>query len=198
MGFILKGEPSGESVQKALPKAGARPARLVKVIDLGIHKREFKGEPKQPCQQIVLEFDLVSDLHTFNEELGPQPIRVNTGYFFPLNVVFGPDGVPHEKSKLREYIRALDPTNECDYDLSKMLLRPCILNIELNAKEGKTYANIESAGPIPEIDGFTVADTNSVPYIFDLDNFTDEEWEELPDFIKEIVRDAENSPFKSE
>ena len=184
MGFVMKGTPSADNgAPKALPKAGARPARLVKVIDLGIHPREYKGEPKPSCQRIVLEFDLVSDMHVYNEQLGPQPIRVNTGYFYPLTVTFGPDGLPHEKSKLREYIRALDPTNECDYDLTKMLLRPCILNISLNKKEDKTYANIDSAGPIPEIDGFNVAETNSPPVVFDLDSHAPEEWEELPDSI---------------
>jgi len=192
MAMTMKGKPSGETFEKALPKAGARPARLVKVIDLGIHKREYKGEAKEPCRMLVLEFDLVSDLHTYNEELGSQPIRINTGYFFPLTVVFGADGTPHEKSKLRQYIRALDPTNECDYDLTRMLLRPCILNIELNKKDDKTYANIESAGPVPEIEGFKVAETDAIPYFFDLDDYTEKEWEELPDFIKEIIQKAEN------
>ena len=192
MGMQMKGEPSVGDFERPLPKAGARPARLVKIIDLGVHKRTFKGEEKEPARQLVLEFDLVSDLHVYNEELGPQPIRVSSGYHFPLSVVFGADGVPHEKSKLREYIRALDPTNECDYNLADMMLRPCILNIELNTKDDKTYVNIESAGPIPEIDGFTVAETQAEPYIFDLDDYTDEEWDKLPDFIKDKIRESES------
>jgi hypothetical protein len=168
----------------------------MKIIDLGVHEREFKGEKKEPARQIVLEFDLVNDLFTYDEERGPQPIRVNSGYYYPLSVVFGQDGVPHEKSKLREYIRALDPTNECDYDLVAMLTRPCILNIEIVEKEGKKYANIDSAGPVPEIDGFEVKESDNAPYFFDLEDYTDKEWEALPDFIKEKCREAIN--FKGE
>lgn len=197
MSLTMKGknQPSTSGEQKPLPKKGARTARLVKVIDLGVHDREpFKGKAKDPCQQVVLEFDLVDDLHTFDEEKGPQPIRINTGYNYPLNVVYGQDGTPHEKSTLREFIRALDPTNEHDYDLTKMLLAPCILNIVHNHNEerGLTYANIDSAGPVPEIEGFTVTATDAEPFVFDFDTFTPDDYEILPEFIQDIVKAANN------
>lgn len=185
-----KNNGGDKNTVRVLPKAGARMARLVQVIDLGFHAREYKGESKPPCQCVFLNFDLVDDLHTFDEKIGPQPLRINTGTFFPLTVTYGNDGAPHEKSKLRRYLDSLDPSTAKDYNMAAMVLDPCILTVKHSKKDDNTYANIADVGPVPDIPGLKVSETQSEPLIFDLEDPDPKVFESLPDFLKDKIKSS--------
>jgi hypothetical protein len=193
MGLKVKGKVSkGEKkkFERPLPKEGARPARLVKIIDLGVHRRIFKGEEKKPVQMLGFEYDLVDDTFVFDEAKGPQPIRINTGYKYPLTVVLGQDGMPHEKTNLAKHLSALDPANKAKGDLSKLIGAPCIITVQYNKTGETTYANIADIGPVPDIEGFSITESPSELFIFDYDNPTKETWCALPEFIQEKIKES--------
>lgn len=174
-----------------LPKEGARPARLMSIVDVGIQNQQpYKGKVKRPCQQVILGFDLVDDLDDDGNS-----VRLTTGYF-PLNVVtdFKTKQL-HEKSKLYAIVKALDPTGKkFKDDFSNLINEACIINVKLVERDGKTYANFDGVGPVPDIEGFKVAETTGVSYIFDMDSPTLETWTALQDRLKAKVREAINYP----
>lgn len=172
-----------------LPKEGARPARLMSIIDLGIqHQEPYQGKVKKPCQQIILGFDLVDDLDDDGNT-----VRLSTGYF-PLNVSIDfKTKKLHEKSKLFGIIKALDPLDEkFNDDFENLLGEPCIVNVKLVKRDDKTYANFDGAGPM--IEGLEVSESTSEPFVFDMDNPTLDSWTTLIDRLKVKVREAVNYP----
>lgn len=179
-----------------LPKEGARPARLMSIVDLGVqHQDPYQGKPKKPCQQVILGFDLVDDL----DDDGV-PVRVTTG-FYPLNVTVDfKTKTLHEKSKLYGIVKALDPTGKVfNMDFNNLLGLPCLVNVKLNTRVGndgkeRTYANFDGANPVPSIEGFTIKESPSDPYVFDMDEPNIEVWTALLDRLKVKVREAVNYP----
>ena len=190
MALKLSGKSSGGSSSvKHLPKEGARPARLISVYDLGVHKCSYKGEAKPDAQLVVLEYDLVDDLADFGGD-DLQPIRINTGWYFPLKVSYDKKGGLNDKSNLYKHTSALDPTNSWDGDLSALVNNPCIITVKLNTKGDNTYANIGGISPIPDMEGFSIKETPNTPYIFDYDTHTKEEWDALPEFMQNKIAEA--------
>jgi len=177
--------------QQPLPKEGVRPARLVSVIDLGIQEREpWKGKEKPPIQQIRLEFDLVDDLHIFDEDKGEQPFRRSP---WDLNVSIDSEtGEPWKNSNLYDWWKALDPTNKFDLDFTKMLGQAIFLTVTYDDSDGITYANISNPSPVPDMPGFEVAKTPNALFYFDMDEGDLEKFNILPDFIKDKMRAAIN------
>jgi hypothetical protein len=174
-----------------LPKEGARPARLMSIVDVGIQiQNPYQGKVKKPCQQVILGFDLVDD---FDDD--GNCVRLTTGYF-PLNVTTDwKTKTLHEKSKLYAIVKALDPTgSKFNDDFSNLINEPCIINVKLVTRDDKTYANFDGAGPVPDIAGFEVGEASGDPYIFDMDNPTLESWTALQERLKIKVREAVNYP----
>jgi len=184
----------GQRAEYVLPKEGARPARLMTIIDLGVQKRDpYKGEKKKPAPQVILGFDLVDDLDSEGK-----PVRITTGYF-PLNVTVDYKTKHlHEKSKLFSIVKALDPSNKkFKGDLSNLIGLPCIVNVKLvkrttNDGDPVTYANFDGCGPVPDIEGFKVSKSKNDPYVFDFDNPSAEAWLMLQERLKVKVREAVN------
>jgi hypothetical protein len=183
----------GSEANYVLPKEGARPARLMTVIDLGVQKQEpYQGKKKKPAQQVILGFDLVDDLDDDGK-----PVRLTTGWY-PLNVtVDWKTKHLHEKSKLFAIVKALDPNNKkFKGDLNNLVGLPCIVNVKLVKKdikgEERTYANFDGCGPVPDIEGFKVNKSKNDPYVFDFDSPTADSWLALQDRLKVKVRESIN------
>lgn len=196
MALVLKGKPSSSSSGNAqpLPKVGARPARLSKVYDIGWHKCEYDGQPKPDAQMVVLEYDLVDDLYDFGDGV-MRPITISSGWFFPLKVSYDKTGRKlNDKSNLYKHTTALDPSDSWGGNLKNLLLKPCIITTTLNTSGDKTYANIAKNGvsPVPDMDGFVIKDTPNPGYAFDIDDYTQEEWDALPEFIQNKIKEAIN------
>lgn len=179
-----------------LPKEGARPARLMSIVDLGIqHQDPYQGKTKKPCQQIILGFDLVDD-----KDDDGNSIRITTGHW-PWNVTVDyKTKTLHEKSKLYPVVKSLDPSgNKFNDNFENLINEPCIINVKFNTRVGndgkeKTYANYDGCGPVPDIEGFTINESTNEPYIFDMDNPNIEVWTALVDRLKVKVRESVNYP----
>ena len=179
-----------------LPKDGARPARLMSIVDVGVQMQDpYQGKVKKPCQQVILGWDLVDDMDDDGK-----PVRITSGYF-PLNVsVDFKTKTLHDKSKLAGIVKALDPTGKVfNMDFNNLIGLPCIITVKLTTRVGndgqeRTYANFNGCSPVPEMEGFTIAETTSDPYIFDMDEPNLEVWTALQDRLKVKVREAINYP----
>ncbi len=173
------------------PNAGSQIARLVEIYDLGEHTREFKGEELPNRDMIVLVYSLMGDL----KEDGTEK-KISTGFTFPLVVSFDWEtGELHPKSKLYKHVNALLQGAVFDGDIVGLLGEAATLTIvEKTSKQdsSKKFSVISDVGAVPNIEGFKVPDTTSELISFDTSTATQSEFEELPDFIKDKIKEAVN------
>ncbi len=167
MGLIAQKE-SKPKVQRDLAKKGPRPAILTGLIDVGIHVREYQGEKKKPCREVIPIFTLMQDLYT--DEEGDKHNMVMAP-FFPIKLMEGAT-----RGNYFDFIEAVDPDNSTLIDdernLAELLGRKCMVMVKhteaSDNKDGVVYANycgvqqIAEDYPVAEYTGeFTVFDTSA-------------------------------------
>ena len=142
--------------------AGVHKARCIKVIDLGTHEIEYKGE-LQLKHKIMIMFELPETVMEHGQNAG-KPFAISL--FTTLSL--------HKQSRLRPLLvgwRGKDFTEDeaGNFDMLKLLDVPAYLNVIHTEDEGKTYANIASIMPLkksncPErfngLVGFSLSDYN--------------------------------------
>jgi len=102
----------GGSKQEALP-AASYPARLVQVIDLGVHIEHFKGEAKDPRDQMQLVWEM-TDEFLLDEEGNEVEDKPRWQYQdFPLY------GLGADLAKSTKTYLAIDPKNICQHCVFK-------------------------------------------------------------------------------
>ena len=71
-----------------------------------------------------------------------------------------------------------------EFDTDELLLRPCMVTVKLS--ENGQYANIDNIVQYPE--GLPVPTTSTVPYTFDMNNWDDAVFAELPEWIQDKIK----------
>ena len=137
--------PKPKSDFKTL-EAGNHFAICVGLIDLGTHKKEFKGVVKYN-REIRLCFETVTAKAIFNEEKGEQPFYLTKDFSLSM----------YPQSSLRLFLESwrskkFEEKDLDDYDLKGVLGKTCLLNTVINSnKDGsREYSNIVSATPVPK------------------------------------------------
>ena len=134
--LVIDSTASGTG-ERAQPKTGLQQAILVTIADIGTQPNEMYG----PKRQVVLTWELPNQVHTFDEEKGPEPLHTTNTFTLSL----------HEKSGLRKAVRGMlgeDITGE--FDLMSLLGKNCMVNLVEVVKGDKTYVNIDSISPLME------------------------------------------------
>lgn len=145
---------NGDGFPKAPP--GNHPARLVAIIDMGTQENNYNGQVTK-SRKAYFCWELVSEPiegHGRNHVLG-------TDLTISLN----------EKAKLRQWIESrvgkqMPEGNE--YDISKELGQPCLLNVT----EKNGYPKIVGMGSVPK--GMTVADPKCELLLWSLEDVPDD------------------------
>lgn len=175
MAFSFNEAPKAGSNRK-IPPAGTHAARLVQLIDLGIQDRPaFQGEEKKPCHQLHLTFELVDEKDEFNGELKPFWVSRTVNYS------------DHEKSALMKYRSAIDPSAK---DVTDLMDKPCMVEVAHKEWKGKTFANITNVTPAPK--KLTVDSLSSPVRVIDFSDGDIDAFNELPDFLKNMMTKAHN------
>jgi len=184
-----KGTKSKGSSEYEAAKPGSQVARLVSVYDLGVHEREYKGEKQPDKQMVVLVYALMNDLKKDESEK-----TISTGFTYPLVVSFDWEtGQLHEKSKLYKHVGAMLQGGAFNGDLVALLGSPVTLTIvEKKSKKGDLFSVISDVGAVPDIPGFSVPMTKMDLISFDTDTATLEEFEGLPSYISDKIKEAVN------
>jgi hypothetical protein len=126
--------------------AGNHVAICNAVIDLGMQP----GSPMypDPKRQVYLRFELPTERTEYKKdgETIEGPMSIGTSMTASMN----------EKATLRKLIESWfgkkfpNDDTAADFDVQKLLGRKCLLNVAHKDKNGKTYANIVTATPIPK------------------------------------------------
>lgn len=175
---MLKLQKSSSGKAFPLPKTGSRMARLVRLIDLGVQKREYKGEIKTPVRQACFIFELPNDLMEMNDKQVPMLLWVNN-----VSLLAG-----QEKAKITSIVNALSPDKFID-DVGQLIGKTCMINIVLkDKKNGGKRAEASAFSPMPDIPGLVVPEQVVTSFVFETENPTTEAWKQVPDWMKEVIR----------
>lgn len=140
-----------------LPPAGTFAARCCHVIDLGTQTAEYQGERKA-VHKITLAWQIDGEAR----EDGT-PFIVARRFTASL----------HEKAALRAFLegwrgRAFTPEELNGFSLAKLLNAPCLINIVHATRDGKTFAEVKGASPLPK--GMPAPAPAADPILFDIDD----------------------------
>lgn len=176
---------SNTTTKRELIPAGNYVARCYQMIHIGTVMENFMGEGKL-LNKVRIGWELPTELHVFNEEKGEQPRVISKEYTLSLN----------EKANLRKILASWRGKDFTDaeakaFDITVLVSKPCMLNII--HKHGvqdptKIYEEIGSISPLPK--GFTCPAQINLSFILDYDNFNEDMYNSLPDFIKDKMKNS--------
>jgi len=176
----------GEGFERELIPAGNYVARCYKMIEIGTIPTEYLGETKM-LHKVRIGWELPTELKVFNPEKGEQPCVIDKEYTLSLG----------EKANLRKDLKSwrgkdFTPQEAEAFDITKLLGVPCMLNIiHIQGKKDatKTYQSIGSVSPMPK--GLECPAQINPTFTFEFDNFNQEKFDSLPDFIKDTIKTSE-------
>jgi len=179
-----------QEFEKELIPAGNYVARCYKMIEIGTVPNDFQGVEKM-THKVRIGWELPTELKIFNPEKGEQPQSIDKEYTLSLS----------EKGNLRRDLKSwrgkdFTPQEADNFDITKLLGVPCMLNIiHVQGKKDntKTYQSIGSISPLPK--GFVCQEQINQNYVFDFENYTEEKFNALPEWLREQI--ATSNEYKA-
>lgn len=168
--------------------AGAHVTRLYQIVHVGTVPSTYKGEARM-TDQIRLTFELCelcNEKKEFREGEGEKPLSISTRF---ETYSMG------KKANLRRLIDGMSGIRMHDdeaynFDLDKLLGMECLLTVVHNeGSDGNIYANIQGASPLPK--GMTAPELFNKPRFIDVNEITEEELAELPQFLQDKMKSSE-------
>lgn len=183
MSLKLSNQKKGSGgVAQPIIDIGTYPARLVRVIDLGLQARQpYKGQEKPPAYMADLTYELLDVFMVgadgVEDESKPRWISEAITIHHPSADL----AISTKRAK------ALDPEDDHGFDLAAMVGSPCMITIVHKESKGKTYANIGNVTPMRAKDAAKAPELKNTPIVFDLDKPDMEVFNAFPDWIKEKI-----------
>lgn len=172
----------GEDIEPI--EEGSYPARIYQIIHIGTIAG-FQGTMQNKAR---ITFELPTELKVFNEEKGEQPRVISQDYTLSF----------HEKATLTKVINACDPKALKidddgfieEFDIEQLMGKTCLVNIiHKKGKEDKIYANVSSCMALPK--GMICPPAINEPSVLNYDNWNEELFEKLPDFLKDKIKSSD-------
>ena len=155
---------------------GTKMGICIGVVDIGTQPITFNGKTNYKDQLlIVIEFP-------------SEKIEID-GEMKPRQLSRAMSRTTSDRGTFKQMISAWFAKNFTEddlleFDTDEMLLRPCMVTVKLS--ENGQYANIDNIVQYP--DGLPAPTTTTVPYTFDMDNWSDETFAKLPEWIQDKIK----------
>lgn len=162
--------------ERELIPAGTHAARCVRVIEIG---KQYSKLYDNESNKVIIVLSLPHVLVTVGGEEKQAFISNPFGITISNN----------DRSSMKQYTRALDPKGEAK-SLGDFLNQVCQVLVTHRQKDDKTYARLDSIAPI--LPGFPVPELDTEPLWFRWQAPDPEVWKKLPDFQKELIKEATN------
>lgn len=159
-------------------------ARCYQMIEIGTVTEEYMGEPKT-SKKVRIGWEFPTETRVFKEENGEQPYVLSKEFTLSM----------HEKSNLRKVLgswrgKPFTDQEAHSYDITQLLGKTCMIQVvHKTAKNGETYANIDTISTVPK--GMTVPKAFNPIFVLSYDDFSIEKFNSLPDFIKNKMKESE-------
>jgi len=159
---------------------------LVGLYHLGPQEHSYKGESKMR-DEVRVVFELIDTKAKFGDSEEEKPFLVAKSGAYSMN----------EKSFLRKVVEACLGKKMRDDEAERFTLeevagKACLVEVGHYDSGGIIRAGINNVSALPR--GMKVSERVNPVTVFDVTNYTDEQFEALPDWMKEKVQ---KSGFKS-
>jgi hypothetical protein len=179
MGIIAKNNGGGERI---LAPAGTHLARCYKMVHLGTIEDSYNGESRW-VNKVLIEWELPNEKRVFDQAKGEQPISISKEFALSM----------HPKSTLRAFLtswrgKGFTEEEANAFDVTKLVGAACQLSIIHEPRQkypGEFYAKISSVSSLMK--GVKAPDQVNSSFIFELDPFKVEIFNQLPDYFKSKV-----------
>lgn len=165
-------------------EAGAYPARLVQVIDLGVQPQEFAGEKKAPKREIMVTYEFTDE---FMPDVDGNPDEEKPRWLserFPLN------NLDSDLAKSTKRYYALDPNEEFEGDWTQLVGLPVLVTVTKKSRDDGDRNYIGgTAAPRPK-DAAKYPSLVNEPRVFLIDEPDLEVFEQLPEWIRDLITDS--------
>lgn len=166
--MALKAPQGSNQERKYSPQAnleaGTYPARVVQIIDFGLQpQKPYMGKDKPPAQEIGITYELLDEFMKDEDgkDIEDKPRWVSET--FPFHPLFA------ENAKSTKRIKALDPNDEWEGDITKMLTMPLNVTIVNNVVGDKVYDNVALTSAMRPKDAEKAEKLKNEAKFFDLD-----------------------------
>lgn len=187
---------AGSSEAREFERApeGTHIAVCYSIVDLGIHKTGFTDDHgnEKEAHKIRIAWELHGDGCVMTE-------GQNAGLPFSASKMY--TASLHEKAILRQDLeswrgRAFTDKQLQGFKLNDLLGKPCFITLVHVTKtvEGKerTYVNVKGVMALPK--GTSVPELVNAPLLFDLDNYTEQEANGLPEWLRNKINFGDSLP----
>ena len=162
--------------------AGTYAAVCYMLVDLGIQETEYKGTKKK-SQKCQIGWEIPELTIQIDGEDAPRVISKR--YTVSLN----------DRAALRQDLaawRGRDFTDEelAGFDLRNIVGAPCLIQINHQDVNGKTYANIQSIMAMPR--GMEKPALTGKKIIYDIDEDPTSAADLLPEWLKKVVKESDS------
>jgi len=145
-------------------EAGTYPGRVVQLIDFGLQpQKPFMGKDKPPANELGVTYELLDEFmkDEAGKDIEDKPRWVSES--FPVHPLFA------ENAKSTKRFKALDPNDEWEGDITKMLTMPLNVTIVNNVVGDKVYDNVALTSAMRPKDAEKAPPLKNEPKFFDLD-----------------------------
>jgi hypothetical protein len=171
----------------ALP-AGSYPARIVQVIDLGLQaQRDYNGQAKPPINSLSITYELVDEflLDEDGNDMEDKPRW--------MSETFGLFALTSDMATSTKRMVALDTDGEADGDWTKMVGKPCTINVVENpsSKPGDDtiYNNVKGATAMRPKDVAKLPELVNKPKLFEMSDDPDLDiFLSLSNYLQDLVK----------
>lgn len=173
--------PAKASADFAVVPAGNHVAICNAVIDLGLQPGSRMYPDPKP--QVYIRFELPQERVEYVKDGQQIEGPMSVGRTFTASM--------SEKANLRKFVESwrgakFTDAQAGDFDFRKLIGQRCLLNVTHTEKEGKVYANISTATPLPK--GMQSAEAQHNPSLFyDLSAPDQRAFAQLPQWLQEKI-----------
>lgn len=188
--------PRAPSKRKPAPvlDAGSYPARLVRIMTLGVQPQApFKGEPKPPQWEISFTYELLDEF-MIDDETG-EILEDKPRWISETVPLYNLD-TDRAISTKRYY--SLDPTGQYDGDWASLLEIPCVLTLVVDKWKDKQTGEDRARNNISNVSLMRPKEAAKAPElvnpatIFDFDEPNMDVWGKLPGWLQDKIKGAVN------
>lgn len=162
--------------ERELIPSGTHAARCARVIEIG---KQYSKQFDNESNKVIIVLSLPHVLVDVNGE-EKQAFISN-----PFGITISNS----DRSSMKQYTRALDPKGEAK-SLGDFLGKECQVLVSHRKKDDKTYSRLDSVAAI--LPGFPVPELDTEPMWFRWQAPDPEVWKKLPDFQKQLIKEATN------
>ena len=168
--------------------AGNYPAICCMMVDLGSVPKAEKYRKSEGGEQlwhaVYIRWEFPDETKVFSEERGPEPYTINKTYTLSLGF----------KTDLRKHLeawrgKAFTDQEAENFDITKLIGKPCLINVYHEEKDGSVSAKIASISPIPK--GMTAPKPFNKPVLLSFDEWDESVYMSLPEWMRERIAESE-------